>query len=120
MKMKKLAIPFLAILLSSCYSTPNIPGFDQDVWMVPITYCDQSKIELAKVLIDNKDQLLGEGQTQIKQLLGMPSEQELYRRTEKFFYYNLTPGDTCDIQTIRRLSIRFDALDRAKEIMIIE
>lgn len=118
--MKKLSVLFLSILLSSCYSTPTIPGFKPEVWKVPITYCDQSKMELANVLIENKEQLLGEGQAQIKQLLGKPDEQELYRRTEKFYYYNLTPGDTCAIETSRRLSIRFDALDRAKEIMIIE
>ena len=77
-------------------------------------------MDLANILVEHKDQLLGEGQTQIKKLLGQPDEHELYKRTEKFFYYNLTPGDTCDIETPRRLSIRFDALDRAKEVMIIE
>ncbi|MBR08258.1 MAG: hypothetical protein CMP48_11370 [Rickettsiales bacterium] len=118
--MKKLAIPFLTILLTGCYSLPNIPGFNQDIWQVPITYCDQDKMDLANILVEHKDQLLGEGQTQIKKLLGQPDEHELYKRTEKFFYYNLTPGDTCDIETPRRLSIRFDALDRAKEVMIIE
>lgn len=106
--------------LFSCYSTPKIEGFDPKIWRVDLRYCDQSKLALAKVLIDHKDQLLGEGQAQIKKFLGQPDEHELYRRTEKFFYYNLTPGDTCDIESPRRLSIRFDALDRAKEIMIIE
>ncbi|MEQ8470512.1 MAG: hypothetical protein RIC35_04970 [Marinoscillum sp.] len=110
----------LLVLLCSCYSTPKIEGFDPDLWKVEIRYCDQSKVELAKVLVNHKDQILGEGQAQIKKFLGQPSEHELYRRTQKFFYYNLTPGDTCDIKTPQRLSIRFDALDRAKEIMIIE
>ena len=118
--MKKSVFLILAITLAGCNSTPKIPGFNEEIWKVPITYCDQNKLDLAKVLIEHKEQLLGEGQTQIKSLLGQPDEHELYKRSEKFFYYNLTPGDTCNIQTPRKLSIRFDALDRAKEIMIIE
>lgn len=108
------------IALCSCYSSPKIEGFDPDLWKVEIKYCDQSKVALAEILVKHKEKLLGEGQTKIKKFLGQPSKHELYRRTEKFFYYNLTPGDTCDIETPQRLSIRFDALDRAKEIMIIE
>lgn len=119
--MRILAVASVIVLLSSCYSSPSIEGFDKELWKTPISYCDQDKVNLANVLVDNKDKLLGEGQTQIKKLLGQPSEHELYRRTEKFFYYNLTPGDTCtNVQTPKRLSIRFDALDRAKEVMIIE
>lgn len=110
----------IILLVSSCYSTPKIEGFDPDVWKVEIKYCDQSKVALAQVLVDHKEQLLGAGQAQVKKYLGQPNEHELYRRTQKFFYYNLTPGDTCEIEQPQRLSIRFDALDRAKEIMIIE
>lgn len=120
-KYLKAAYLFLAsIILVSCYSTPKIEGFDVESWKAPFKYCDQNKIKLAEVLIAHKEQLLGEGQTPIQKLLGPPNEHELYRRTEKFFYYNLTPGDTCNLENQRRLSIRFDALDRAKEIMIIE
>ncbi|MEP5791783.1 MAG: hypothetical protein ABJ313_12670 [Cyclobacteriaceae bacterium] len=118
--MKHCFILTLAILLSGCYTTPRIEGFDTDLWKTPIKYCDQDKLELAKILEKNEDKLLGEGQTQIKKLLGQPDEHELYRRTEKFFYYNLTAGDTCNIVHQRRLSIRFDALDRTKEVVIIE
>ena len=118
--MKALSIIIVIVLLTGCYSTPKIEGFDKDLWKTPIKYCDQDKLELAKILEKNEDKLLGEGQTQIKKLLGQPDEHELYRRTEKFFYYNLTAGDTCNIEQQRRLSIRFDALDRAKEVVIIE
>lgn len=73
---------------------------------------------MAQFIIENQDKLLGEGQAEVKGLLGQPDEHELYRRNQKFFYYDLTP--TKDICQYRRLSIRFDALDRVKELMIIE
>lgn len=117
--MKK-ALPFL-LIISSCYSIPEIEGFDQKAWSTVITDCEQSKEPLATILLANEDKLIGEGQAEIKALLGKPAANELYVRNQKFLYYNLTAGDTCtNVDKALRLSIRFDALDRVKEIRIIE
>lgn len=111
---------FLMIILVSCYSTPQIEGFDEREWRTEIQRCDQSKVTLARLLIENQEQLLGEGQAEIKALLGNPYANELYQRNQKFFYYKLTPPDTCaNVEEELQLSIRFDALDRVKELMII-
>lgn len=109
------------ILLTACHSTPAVEGFDSTQWEIPLQDCSDSKVQLGEILVNHQHQLLGSSQTEVKALLGKPDEHELYLRTQKFFYYNLTPGDTCtNISKPLRLSILFDALDRAKEVMIIE
>lgn len=105
-----------ALLLQSCYSIPEIEGFDESSWLSKIEGCETKKLHLAKLLVEQESMLLSEGEAEIKGLLGAPDEHELYSRNQKFFYYNLT---TDDCNPAQRLSIRFDALDRVKEVMII-
>ncbi|MEQ8239844.1 MAG: hypothetical protein RIA69_11565 [Cyclobacteriaceae bacterium] len=109
------------ISLTSCYTTADIPGFDQEAWLTEITTCNDDKVKQAELIVANEILLLSSGQAIIKKLLGQPAENELYNRNQKFFHYNLTAGDTCsNVEKQLRLSIRFDALDRAKEIIILE
>lgn len=118
---KFLLIIAIVVGFSGCQSTPSVEGFNSEQWKIPLQSCEDSRIQQAQILVNHQNQLLGCGQTQIKSLLGAPNEHELYLRTQKFFYYNLTPGDTCsNVKRPLRLSIMFDALDRAKEVMIIE
>lgn len=113
-------IPFL-LLLVSCYSIPEIEGFNKAEWAAPLRECDDSKEEIARLILKNEALLLGEGQAEIKALLGDPDANELYVRNQKFLYYNLTASDSCpNVDKALRLSIRFDALDRVKELTIVE
>lgn len=109
----------LTISLSACYSIPEIEGFDKDVWQSEMS-CDTNRLAMVQLLISQQEKLLGEGQAEIQQLLGAPDEHELYNRNQKFFYYNLTPPTGCENRSFRRLSVKFDALDRVKEVMVIE
>ncbi len=111
--MKKLLLA--TIVLMGCYPKIEIPKFDPLSWENRKQTCAQG-IVLAENLLDHSERLLAQGEVQIKALLGEPDEHELYIRNEKFFYYDLT-SDTC--QTQKRLSIRFNALDRAKEVAVI-
>ncbi|MFT6857338.1 MAG: hypothetical protein ACJA0X_003327 [Cyclobacteriaceae bacterium] len=109
------------LVLSSCYVTTDIPQFDQEKWLKGIQNCDDSLVSLAEIIVANDTLLLTSGQAIIKQLLGQPAENELYNRNQKFFHYNLTGDDSCaNVEKQLRLSIRFDALDRAKEFIILE
>lgn len=109
------------ITLFGCYTSPEIPGLNKDLWLAEIISCDDSKVSMAELIVDNDEFILGSGQAIIKQLLGQPSENELYNRNQKFFHYNITAGDSCtNIEKQLRLSIRFDALDRAKEVLILQ
>ena len=70
--------------LISCYPKIQVEGFDQSDWKNPLT-CDHNRMELAQLLIENQDEILGKGQAEIKSLLGQPEEHELYNRNQKFF-----------------------------------
>ncbi|WP_258104616.1 hypothetical protein [Marinoscillum sp. MHG1-6] len=111
----------IVALLTSCYPKIELENFDDLAWRQPLKPCDSAKLVLAKAVVDQQDKILSKGQAEVKGLLGNPDEHELYTRNEKFFYYNLTMSDSCGkAQSAKRLSIRFDALDRAKEVMIIK
>lgn len=112
-----LILSFSILVLSGCYSIPEIDGFDADMWKSGEINCEDHRIKQAEVLVSQSEKLLSEGEAEIKGLLGKPSEHELYNRNQKFFYYNLTDQDC---PSAKRLSIKFDALDRAKEVRIIE
>ena len=109
----------LTFSLSACYSIPEIEGFDKTAWQSELS-CDTNRLVMVQLLISQQEKLLGEGQAEIKLLLGAPDEHELYNRNQKFFYYNLTPPTGCEDGVFHRLSVKFDALDRVKEVMIIE
>lgn len=119
----KIIYLFTALLLFACSSasSPEIAGFDVEAWKSRINDCSQSKVAMAETLIQHQDKLLGKGQSAIKSYLGAPYANELYQRNQKFFYYKLTAGDTCaSVDKPLMLSIRFDAIDRVKELMIVE
>ena len=104
------------IFLFACYGVPHVPGFDQAKWNREIS-CKQDRLDQAQLLTNHSNLLLSSSQNEITNLLGEPDEHELYNRNEKFFFYDLTMS--CDSLTYKRLSLRFDALGRMKEIMII-
>ena len=55
----------------------------------------------------------GSNQNEIISLLGSPTRQRLDKRNRKFFFYQLNCENTIE------LSIRFNAIGAAKEIMIV-
>ncbi len=114
--MKSLFLNFLLLaILGSCYPKLEVPGFNSESWENRKDACEDGLAQ-GTLLLNHSYLLLTNGEVQIKALLGEPDEHELYTRNEKFFYYDLT-SDTC--QTQKRLSIRFNALDRAKEVTVI-
>lgn len=70
-------------------------------------------------LTKQKDKLKGLSQGDIVELLGRPDQNELYKRNQKFFYYLLTPGKECGSDSVaHRLSLRFNAMGFAKEVLV--
>jgi hypothetical protein len=70
-------------------------------------------MKAAPLLINQKNIILGSNQNEIIALLGSPTKQHLDKRNRKFFFYQLNCENTIE------LSIRFNAIGAAKEIMII-
>jgi hypothetical protein len=104
----------LIVVLCSCYPAPKVTGFDQDQWEQDLIECRTYRAtQGAPLLINQKEIVLGSNQNEIIALLGSPTKQRLDKRNRKFFFYQLNCENTI------QLSIRFNAIGAAKEIMII-
>ena len=111
--MKSLPQLLLLLLFAGCYFAPDIPGFDQKAWELSLEECsDYRTIKSKELLIGNESYLLTLNQNELKELLGLPDQHQLFNRNQKFFYYQL------DCDATHQLAVRFDALGRVKEVTI--
>lgn len=119
--MKKLLPSLFALLLLSCGApAPEWHDIDWDVWKNDKGGCLRQREQFLQPLREQKDKLKRLSEMEIIALLGRPDQNELYKRNQKFFYYWIGPGTTCEgrADSSARLSIRFNAVGKAKEIFI--
>lgn len=112
---------FLVVLLSACNNKPlpTLEGIDMVAWKDDKNGCLNYRSQSIETLIRQKEKLKSLDQQEIVRLLGRPDRNELYKRNQKFFYYLLEPGVDCGVdRQSRKLSIRFNAVELAKEITI--
>jgi len=113
----------LAIVLASCNSSPkDLPNFDEATWLQDENGCNGDRLSMVEGLNNAKEQLKGLNQNDIDALLGKPERHELYKRSQKFFYYQISPAKACDTDydgSDIYLSIRFNATGLAKEVLIV-
>lgn len=118
--MKNIISILSLVLLSSCYNTLTIDGFEAEKWANYASNCSSYRAEIIDLVIKNQAILLGGTQNEIESLLGKAEEHELYQRNQKFFHYRLTPPDTCGKQeTVEYLSIRFNAIGRVNLVQVM-
>lgn len=109
---------FIISLLTACYSRLSIEGLDTEQWMLNED-CSTFRSEHVALVMESKEVLLEATQNEIESVLGPADEHELYERNQKFFHYRITPSDACEKHpSVQYLSIRFNALGRANEIML--
>ena len=108
-------------VLSSCYKTLQLEGFDTQKWNLYRQECSDYRLKSVDLLIKNRELILESTQNEIESLLGAADGHELSARNQKFFHYRLTPDDSCAVQTstINFLSIRFNALGRASYLQVM-
>ena len=105
----------LTVLFFACYTAPKIKGFDRKKWLQDLVKCDNYRtVKGAPLLINQKEIILGSNQNEIIALLGSPTKQRLDKRNRKFFFYRLNCKNTTE------LSIRFNAIGAAKEVMVLK
>ncbi len=117
--MKKLFL--FAILLIACGKPlPEFKNMDLAAWKDDKNGCNHVREKMQTSLQEQKYKLKGLTEKEIIKLLGRPDQNELYKRNQKFFHYNIEPSVKCDSanKNSRRLSIRFNAMERAKEVEI--
>jgi hypothetical protein len=113
----------VCILLLSCgKELPELKGIDKTEWMADKHGCGDKRSKMIASLQGEKDKLLALSEMEIVEVLGRPDENELYKRNQKFYYYQLSPTKQfCDGATdseALKLIIRFNAMGLAKEVSI--
>ncbi len=111
----------ILLLTLSCTEKIEIAGFDKEKWANDVGGCKHERKALVDLLMNNKEQLLGKDQAQIKALLGKPGMHEIYRRAQRFYIYSIAPSPSCptymDNKNLANLTLRFNALGRVHEVV---
>ena len=125
MRMRTVKSLIVLIMLAwsmSCGQTDRLIGFDTTTWEHDEYGCEHKRAALATELMTRKDELLGLNTKEVTSLLGKPDRIELYKRSQRFLVYFIEPGEQCSNyeakELVRNITIRFDALGRAKEIVL--
>lgn len=120
--MKKYTIVLLLLIAACSGKKVVIKDFNNEIWKQDKLGCKDLRSDLYKILLDNKQLLLGLRETELIDFLGRPDQTELYTRNQKFYFYQLSPGPQCgDTYADRepaRLSFRFNATGLVNEITL--
>lgn len=111
----------LLIFFCSCEkSSPVLEGIDGEIWKADKNGCEAKRTLYLNPLTSQLEKLKGLTEMQIVNLLGKPDLNELYKRNQKFYHYWIEPAPSCASlkQNSKKLSIRFNATGRAKEVHI--
>lgn len=122
MNLKNCLLLLLLAGVSACNKTGDLPGFNETEWQADENGCQGIRLKMLDDFKQVKDQLKGLNEDEIVDVLGMPDKNELYKRNQKFFIYEITNAPQClkkkSGDTRMFLSIRFNATKLAKEVMI--
>ena len=116
-----LAVTLLIMVTASCTSyTPELKGINLDEWKSDPNGCHGIRMTMKDAIDSQKEQLLRLDELQITETLGKPDEHELYKRNQKFYHYYISAGPACKMSENRpiRLTIRFNAMGLAKEVIL--
>ncbi len=118
---RRFSFLFFVLIITSCgKSLPELENLDLNAWRNDKNGCGDYRSNHIEGIKIQKEKLLALDESQIVELLGRPDQNELYKRNQKFFYYNLQPGSACEnaSEKASRLVIRFNAIGLAKEVAI--
>jgi len=118
--MKILAWIGLFLILFSCgKQLPDLGPIDLIQWKSDKGGYKAQRLAYLEELKNQKDELKGLSEKDIIKLLGRPDHNELYKRNQKFYYYDIDPGKSCgDEKEGQQLIIRFTAMGYSKEVSI--
>lgn len=119
--MKTPLLLITVFMLSSCYKTLELDGFDTPQWKEAGKECSEYRLTSVDMLIENQALILESTQNEVESLLGAADEHELYARNQKFFHYRLTPADSCEFKSnsLKFLSVRFNAIGLASDVQVM-
>ena len=117
---KLLSVLILTATVSCGKPLPEFENLNLSDWKDDKNACGTYRMKHMEEIKTQKDKLLALDESQIIKLLGRPDRNELYKRNQKFYQYNLEAGTACGIskENVKRLAIRFNAMGLAKEVAI--
>lgn len=118
---KLLSLLLITSLVFSCTKKAELGDFDTEKWKSDPNGCQGLRAEMIDELLEVKPNLLGLYQKSIIKALGQPESEELYERSQTYYFYAIDPSKKCDevgAEEPRVLSIRFTALGIANEVNI--
>ncbi|KYG74781.1 hypothetical protein EV198_0719 [Roseivirga ehrenbergii] len=122
MKSSKLLVIILSLplLITACTKKADVGDFDSAKWIGDQSGCLNQRAEMIQDLIKIKPNLLALYHKSIIEVLGKPDAEELYERSQTYYWYYIDPSPKCNqpSENPRKLSIRFTAMGIANEIDI--
>lgn len=116
---KWLLLSVVSLVFSCGKPLPDLNPIDLAQWKEDKGGCKNIRTSYLAALTEQKDELKGLSEGDIIELLGRPDRNELYKRNQKFYYYDLEPGKGCDSTLLnQQLILRFNAMGMAKEVSI--
>lgn len=117
---RTLLVGVLVVNLACSRPVPALEGLDVAAWKADRHACQGIRAAGVATLQEQKKNFLGLSEMQIVSAFGTPDRNELYKRNQKFYYYDLQPSTDCPHATTDALAlvIRFNAMGLAKEISI--
>jgi hypothetical protein len=116
------SLPLVVLLAITACSrpVPALEGLDAAAWKADRHACQGIRAAGLTTLQEQKKNFLGLSEMQIVSVFGAPDRNELYKRNQKFYYYDLQPSTDCPHATADPLAlvVRFNAMGLAKEISI--
>lgn len=106
----------------ACNQKIDLPHFDEEIWQADIHGCLGDRKEMVESLLDSKKHIQGLNEDEVIHILGKPDRNQLYRRNQKFYIYDITGSEFCasDPVPYTYLNIRFNATGLAKEVMVYQ
>lgn len=125
MKPRLFLCSVFALLLNACTSEIETHGYDLARWKNDKLACQGFRERTVQDFIKwIKPQLKGDSEREIIHHLGSPDLMELYRRSQKFYYYQLRKSQGCRSKkfdkTTMYLQIRINALNRVSGVVILK
>ena len=106
----------LFLLVTACGNSTKIEGFDSQAWQSDVAGCDGVR-RIILEQVDLETELIGLSESEILRILGKPDRNQLYKRNQKFYTYDLGP---CEESASPYFQIRFSATNVAREAMVYE
>ncbi|MBL6449120.1 hypothetical protein JMN32_22605 [Fulvivirga sp. 29W222] len=108
--------------LYSCNKPVDLPNFDESKWQSDHNGCLGRRLQMMNNLKQCKEHIKGLTEDEIVQVLGKPDKNELYKRNQKFYIYEIANATECESSNEEAehiyLNIRFNATGLAKEVLI--